>query len=472
VFFCISGKNSGLIRFGKADDRRASFSGVMQASRPRHLARFNSRATCGRITPEIFLIRVHTCPGGNASARVRAQFLTGVILMARFFITHSWKDIEFAKRLCNDLRAHGLEGFFDAYSIQLGDNVPSRIARGLEDCDVYLPLLSPAALASKWSELEISAAIVLNRDHARNERPRIISVVAEKCTVPVLLRTFLYVDFVGRYDDALRDLLNAFGVQVITNPNPQIPIPPPRKIQTPPHSFIHPKTGKEMILIPPGEFVMGSNKGRDNEKPPHKVYLDGFYISRYPVTNAEYKKYVDATKHPPPEHWSNGQIPAGEENHPVTNVTWYDANAYAEWAGARLPTEAEWEKVASWDDAKKVKRVYPWGDTFDANKCNSSESKIGDTTPVGKYSPHGDSPYGIADMAGNVWEWCADWYDENYYRNAPARDPKNETAGSFRVLRGGAFNLVSNLVRAASRVRLNAYDWYDLIGFRLVAGAS
>ena len=216
---------------------------------------------------------------------------------------------------------------------------------------------------------------------------------------------------------------------------------------------------------------MGSNDN-DDEKPSHTVYLDAFYIDRYPVTNAEYKKFVDATHHPPPEHWKSGKIPPGKENHPVVNVSWNDAVAYAQWVGARLPTEAEWEKAASWDDIKKEKRVYPWGNDFDASKCNTSESGIGDTTPVGKYSPQGDSFYGVADMAGNVSEWCADWYDENYYKNSPAQNPKGPDSRQYRVLRGGAFYDKSYGVRAAYR-----YGGYPDLrggdrGFRVVVGAS
>ena len=225
------------------------------------------------------------------------------------------------------------------------------------------------------------------------------------------------------------------------------------------------KDGKEMMYVPAGEFVMGSNDD-DDEKPPHTVYLDSFYIDRYPVTNAEYKKFVDATHHPPPKHWWNGQIPPGKENHPVVYVSWLDAVAYAQWAGKRLPTEAEWEKAASWDDIKKEKRVYPWGNDFDPRKCNSSESGIGDTTPVGKYSPQGDSFYGVADMAGNVWEWCADWYDENYYKNSPKENPKGPASGRYRVRRGGSWLSNSIDVRAANRL-INEPDNRNIhLGFR------
>jgi formylglycine-generating enzyme required for sulfatase activity/tRNA A-37 threonylcarbamoyl transferase component Bud32 len=129
--------------------------------------------------------------------------------------------------------------------------------------------------------------------------------------------------------------------------------------------------GKEMLLVPAGEFTMGSN-AYDAEKPIHTVYLDTFYLDRYPVTNAEYKKFVDATRRAAPQHWQGGRIPSGFENHPVVFVSWNDAVAYAQWAGKRLPTEAEWEKAASWDFVFAVSSApMPWGDTFDASKCNS-----------------------------------------------------------------------------------------------------
>ena len=233
-----------------------------------------------------------------------------------------------------------------------------------------------------------------------------------------------------------------------------------------PRRITNPKDGKEMILIPASEFEMGEGKEA------HKVYLDAFYVDRYPVTNAEYQKFVDATKHAIPEHWSNGRIPSGKENHPVVYVTWQDAVDYARYAGARLPTEAEWEKAASWDDVKKEKRRYPWGNEFDANKCNTSESKIGDTTPVGKYSPQGDSFYGVGDMAGNVWEWCADWYDENYYKNSPERNPQGPDSGQVRVLRGGSWDITQRIARCAYRLR-SVPDCGDYnIGFRCARGSS
>ncbi|CAG0968171.1 gamma-glutamyl hercynylcysteine S-oxide synthase [Anaerolineae bacterium] len=392
----------------------------------------------------------------------------------KFFITHSWKDIEFARRLCDDLHANGLAGFFDAYSIKPGDMVPSEIARGLEACDVYVPVLSYAALASPWCDEEINAAITLGKMPGRNGRPRIIPILIENCQdkMSVFLHNRLYIVFTNRYDDAFHELVTkGFGVSV-ASPAPKVTVPPALIIQTLPRTIINPKTGKEMILIPAGEFVMGSNDESNVEKPPHKVYLDAFYIARYPVTNAEYKKFVDATRYQPPEHWTNGKIPSGKENHPVVFVKWNDAKAYAQWTGARLPTEAEWEKAASWDDEKRVKHVYPWGDQFDANKCNTRESGIMDTTPVGKYLPQGDSAYGVGDMAGSVWEWCADWYDEDYYKNSPGRNPRGPASGWRRVLRGGSWSYARGRARGASRFSHSPVHWTSNVGFRFVVSSS
>ena len=408
----------------------------------------------------------------------------------KFFITYSWKDIEFARRLCDDLRANGLDGFFDAYSIQPGDVIPAEIARGLEACDVYMPILSYAALASPWCDEEINAAITLGKLPGRNGRPRIIPLLIENCQdkMSVFLHNRLYINFANRYADAFQDLLTkGFGVapltpKIETQPKPQIAVPPTPEIPTLPRTIICPKDGKEMILIPAGEFVMGS-EDLDNAKPPHRVYLDAFYIDRYPVTNAEYKKFVDATNRDvpfrnagwaKPYEWDRKKrtYPDGKADHPVVLVSWNDAVAYAQWVDGRLLTEAEWEKAASWDDAKKEKRVYPWGNEFNANRCNTSESGIGDTTPVGKYSPQGDSPYGVGDIAGNVWEWCADWYGADYYKNSPVHNPQGPNLGRYRVLRGGSWNHFVIGARGAYRFSPDPDYWYSSIGFRVAVAPS
>jgi formylglycine-generating enzyme required for sulfatase activity len=189
-----------------------------------------------------------------------------------------------------------------------------------------------------------------------------------------------------------------------------------------------------MVLIPAGEFLMGSKDGEadDDERPQHKVYLTGYWIYRTEVTVAQYRKFCQATgRQMPPEPESGWQ-----NTHPIVNVTWEDAAAYAQWAGAALPTEAQWEKAARGTDGQ----VYPWGNDWDGDKCQNSvgNKNAGNTAPVGSF-PAGASPYGALDMAGNVWEWCADWYDAGYYKNAPTRNPTAPATGTWRVLRGGSW---------------------------------
>jgi formylglycine-generating enzyme required for sulfatase activity len=251
--------------------------------------------------------------------------------------------------------------------------------------------------------------------------------------------------------------------QVIVSPNQRVELPVRMTNQA----------GQEMILIPAGEFLMGSpdseENAEDDEKPQHTVYLDAFYISRYPVTNAEYKKFIAASGQGAPGDWENGKIPNGKENHPVVMVRWDEAVAYCQWVGGRLPTEAEWEKVASWDAAKKGKRKYAWGDAFDSNKCNTRESGIGDTTAVGKYSPQGDSFYDVSDMAGNVWQWCADRYDDDYYKNSPRENPQGPDSGTRRVVRSGSFFQDQWYARCASRDENPPYVRGGDLGFRVAA---
>jgi len=224
----------------------------------------------------------------------------------------------------------------------------------------------------------------------------------------------------------------------------------------------------DWVTIPAGQFLMGSDKLRDgaalsNEMPQHRVYLSKFRISRTPVTNAQYKQFVDATEHESPEHWENGKIPSGKENHPVVWVSWHDAQAFCQWANVRLPTEAEWEKAARGTDG----RIYPWGNEEpDKSRTNFGDA-VGDTTPVERYSD-GVSPYGVVDMAGNVWEWTADWYDPNYYEVSPERNPTGPEDGNNRALRGGSFRYGALNIRCAYRHGYDPDSYFGNFGFRVV----
>jgi formylglycine-generating enzyme required for sulfatase activity len=279
-----------------------------------------------------------------------------------------------------------------------------------------------------------------------------------------------------------------------------------------------------MILVPAGLFLMGSTSHDidklleidlnietvrlDNEIPQRDVYLSAYFIDKYPVTNAEYKKFIESDGYNQKGFWSDAgwqyisqskplenseadSILNGESDCPVVNISWYEAQAFAKWAGKRLLTEAEWEKAARGRDG----RIYPWGDTFEKTNLNCAESKNERPTPVTKY-PQGQSFYGCFDMAGNVWEWTADWYDSQYYGRAPEKDPQGpkdaeqnpyygrpeevgisiydlkpstgtKTLSGCKVLRGGSWNGSGVVhVRCANRDYDEPIYKNDTIGFR------
>lgn len=246
------------------------------------------------------------------------------------------------------------------------------------------------------------------------------------------------------------------------------------------------RDGKRMILIPAGWFLRGSTEGEIdnierqfgskrewmvNETPQRRIDLDAFWIAETPVTNAEYKRFLDAhSGHRAPWGWDETwrSYPPGKQDHPVTHVSWDEANEYARWVGGRLPTEAEWEKAARGTDGRR----YPWGNDFDPARCNTSESHIGGTTPVSQYGALGASPYGVMDLAGNVWEWCADWYEGHYYEHCPDRNPRGPASGNVRVVRGGSWSGDPADCRAAIRGRLYPGFWSDPQGFRVVCASG
>ncbi len=221
--------------------------------------------------------------------------------------------------------------------------------------------------------------------------------------------------------------------------------------------------GAEMVLVPAGEFLMGTDNSGD-QSPRHRVYLDAYYIDKVPVTNALYERFMRATSRHDPGYWSNTNFNGLTQ--PVVGVSWHDADAYCKWAGKRLPTEAEWEKAARGADGRK----YPWGDQWDPSRANSDESKLGKTTPVGSY-PGGASPYGALDMAGNVWQWVADWYDASYYRRSPERNPTGPESGQYyKVLRGGSWNNNPIGSRSSDRNLNPPGNRKGVIGFRCARG--
>ncbi len=222
----------------------------------------------------------------------------------------------------------------------------------------------------------------------------------------------------------------------------------------------------EMVLVPTGEFWMGSDTGGgEDEKPRHRVYLDAYSIDKYEVTNGLYGHFMAATGRAAPAYWTDNSFNGPTQ--PVVAVSWHDAEAYCKWAGKRLPTEAEWEKAARGTDG----RTYPWGDQWDASRANSGESNLGKTAPVGSYAD-GASPYGAHDMAGNVWEWVADWYDKDYYKRSPERNPRGPDSGGSFVLRGGSWGSNPFDLRTAYRDDNTPDGRFNNIGFRCARGSQ
>lgn len=269
-----------------------------------------------------------------------------------------------------------------------------------------------------------------------------------------------------------------------------------------------PEAPEGMVLIPAGEFLMGSNNYKAEERPVHKVYVDAFYMDIHEVTVGEYKKFVAATGYQPLRSVVATYSPT--DNHPAVCLSWHDAMAYAKWAGKRLPTEAEWEKAARGGLEGKM---YPWGnDVPDGSQCNFSDRNSGKdnadifvddgfrwNAPVGSYQPN---PYGLHDMAGNVWEWCLDAHDPSFYSKSPYKNPvlgatavdwfennlilpskdamastnniewiieNSETIASNRVLRGGSRACTAIVVRVSLRNSESAITrYYNDFGVRCV----
>lgn len=280
---------------------------------------------------------------------------------------------------------------------------------------------------------------------------------------------------------------------------------------------------EDMILIPEGTFLMGSTKEDieklleqdksietyrlNNEIPQREIFLSAYYIDKYPVTNAQFSQFIEANGYKKKLYWSEAgwqyvldfnpsgsndidAILQGDKDCPAVNISWYEAEAFANWAGKRLPTEAEWEKAARGADG----RIYPWGNDFDKTRLNCAEAKIEKSTPVTQY-PQGQSVYGCFDMAGNVWEWIKDWYDSQYYHNAPDKNPQgpdvpeekpysgrpeevgvsiyelkpslSKTLTTCKVIRGGSWNGSGIVhIRCANRDYDEPSFKSDIIGFR------
>jgi len=213
-----------------------------------------------------------------------------------------------------------------------------------------------------------------------------------------------------------------------------------------------------MSYVPAGDFSMGTNTGFDYEYPEHSVYLDGFYIDKYEVTNAQYKRFIDYTGRKAPEHWKNNACPQGAEYEPVTNVSCVDALEYAKWAGKRLPTEEEWEKAARYTDA----RTFPWGNEWKKGFANVRPMLgFGSPKQVGSY-PDGKSKYEVFDLCGNVWEWT----DSNFMPYKGNTEPNDNFGEKNKVIRGGSYRHAETMGQCSRRDFMALNKTRTDVGFR------
>lgn len=422
------------------------------------------------------------------------------------FVSHAHADNELCDRYVAALRARGIDIWYDRDNAQNGHLLGSAIQDELQRRSAFVLLMTNAALKSFWVDLEMQTWLGLM---AQDRSRMLLPVRIGPCAVPPMLNAFFWIDAQALpFERAIDAIANALMVQgaaiqppvVIPQPAPtRDTLPPlgpaPAPANSTPALHLTPtrlynlgyrgySIGRVECILPPvcpvpaGLFTMGSDKSRDkeardDETPQYPVAVDNFAIGQHPVTVAEYACAVRAKAVPePPAYellgtktdWAKQQT---HPDHPVVCVSWDDARGYCVWLAKttgqrwRLPTEAEWEKAARGGDG----RIYPWGNTFDQARCNSWESGINTTTPVGSY-PGGESFYHVQDMAGNVWEWTSSHYQHYPYRENDGRENLDSTGN--RVLRGGSWGYALRGVRAACRYNYQPGYLNVRIGFRLV----
>lgn len=454
------------------------------------------------------------------------------------FICYAHEDTRFALKLAQALVSHGAAVWVDQWHARRGENWERSILNALRDCTHFLVVLSPAAVDS-WlvrdqtalalrynksivfvlgrscelpSPVEDRPMFDLSGDHFKAGLDQLLaelrgqagepSVDAETTSskledikmflgrhpvwaVVVLVLLLLIGSGVYFWRRPRTESAAGFSLSEVEPVHLDEPIfVPTVELLAPANSGSAPvdirrrlKDGKLMVFVPAGDFLMGSSEADPNadedEKPRHLVYLCSYWIDRTEVTTAEYRRCVEAGRCSP-----GGLVSATfiADDLPVVGVNWQQASSYCTWVGARLPTEAEWEKAARGIDG----RIYPWGGDFDGSRLNYCDANCvadwrdfdGDdgyryTAPVGSF-PTGVSPFGALDMSGNVWEWTADWYEADWYHRSPYKNPTGPQSGVQRVIRGGSWLYPAESVRVARRHRDVPTSRYDNIGFRCV----
>jgi formylglycine-generating enzyme required for sulfatase activity len=410
----------------------------------------------------------------------------------RIFLCHANEDKERVRDLYHQLKAAGYHPWLDKYDLLPGQKWWPAIKKIISDPhNLVVVCLSENSITKQGVVQQEIARALDALDKMPEGAIYLIPARLEPCQAPDRLSELHWVDLfepdgfeyltraldfeiANRKPPAEPEKVKALDVEIgkqKVGPKPAPPMPVPQPFEP------------ELIHIPAGEFLMGSDPSKDkyadkDEQPQHRLQLPEYYITKAPVTNAQYLAFVQATDHRAPEHWEKGNSPKSKEEHPVVSVSWYDAMAYCRWLtkatgkAYRLPSEAEWEKAARGTDGP----IYLWGDELpDENRCNFADN-VKDTTRVGQYSPQGDSPYGCVDMAGNVWEWTLSLWgkerkvpDFRYpYDPVDGREDLKASDDILRVLRGGSFGDSGGDVRCACRGRSSPHGRHYGVGFRVI----
>lgn len=397
---------------------------------------------------------------------------------AKVFISYSHQDREWLDRLnvhLAPLRREGVLDIWDDTRLHVGDDWKEKIESAMASAEVCLLLVSADFLASDFVT-EIELPTILEAAEKRNA-----------LIVPILLSACRFAQHpkLSRYQakpgpkNPLAKLSKAEQEEILY----ELSIEIEEALQARKQNKlveIEGKTGLKFVQIPAGTFQMGSGSEEiarlnkefpswkewwDAEGPQHLVKLSSFHMSLHVVTVGQYKRYCEATGHSMPSEPSanKGWL---KLDHPIVNVSWEDATRYCDWSGLSLPTEAEWEYACR---GGLVGKEYPWGDDWNNGKhCANSVSRnsLRGTVKVGSYPANG---YGLYDMVGNVWEWCLDWYVEDYYKSSPSTNPQGPSESAYKVLRGGSWLLNNpDNFRCAYRNRLRPTDRLDILGFRPV----
>jgi formylglycine-generating enzyme required for sulfatase activity len=384
----------------------------------------------------------------------------------RIFLCHAKEDKPCVAELYRQLKQVGYHPWLDKEDLLPGQDWRHEIEKIIRDpYNIVVVCLSCNSVTKRGVvQQEIKWALDV-LDQTPEGTIYLIPARLEECQVPDRLSELHWVELFEL--DGFAKLKQALDFELSKRQPPRQAEPPVKaKIAQPTVVERRQLFEPEMVLIPAGEFLMGSDPRKDkgaqkDEQPQHRLYLPDYYMAKTPVTNAQYLAFVQAAGHRPPKPSQ------GKEEHPVDFVSWRDAMAYCRWLAGitgrayRLPSEAEWEKAARGTNG----RIYPWGDEWDAKRCNSIEGGVGGTTTVGSY-PQGASPYGLLDMAGNVREWCHSLYRPYPYNAEDGRE--DAEAKGERVLRGGAFHLNARYMRCAFHDRYGPDFRIDTFGFRVI----